>query len=222
MLSPRTTALVLMIFLVLVYGSIAQPVQGSPIYTPGIKAGDGAWYGYSGIDVPLQLHVVVLNVAGTVVNANFTNYYSDGKANSSTVYLDIFSGNNNETNAPFATNVLFATGTGLKAGDSVYNRYAATIVSVQTQPCGGVSRTVDFIAFSGLAQLWWDQNTGLMCKFNGQNQESLVMFNTTLWNSHPQPTDAFLVGFEVSTFLGAPLVVLIVFVFLRKRRRARK
>jgi hypothetical protein len=225
LLSQRTTALVLMIFLVLVYGSVVPPVQGSPIYRPGVKAGDGAWYGYSGIDVPLKLHLVVLSVAGTVVNANFTNYYSDGNANSSTVFLDIFSGDTNTSSAPFATNVLFATGTGLRAGDSVYNKYVATIVSVQTQPCGGVSRSLDYIAFSGsvAVQLYWDQNTGLMCKFNdNMSSESLILFNSTLWDSHPQPTDAFLVGFEVSTFLGAPLVVLIVFVFLRKRRRARK
>src|SRR5207245_4775903 len=119
-------------------------------------------------------------------------------------------------------NILFAIGTCLKVGDPVYNNYA-TISSVQTQSCGGVSRSLDYIAFSQGVQLYWDQNTGIMCKYNDNTQsESLIMFNTTLSNSHPQPVDAFVVGFDVSTFLRAPLVRLSVFVFLRKRRRARK
>jgi len=216
MLPSRTTPLLLLLFAMLVYAGFAPSVQGNPIYTLGVKAGDGAWYGYSGIDVPLKLHITVLNVTDTTITANFTNYYSDGNANSTVQYLNIFSGDRN------TDNILFAIGTGLKVGDPVYNNYA-TISSVQTQSCGGVSRSLDYIAFSQGVQLYWDQNTGIMCKYNDNTQsESLIMFNTTLWNSHPQPVDAFLVGFEVSTFLGAPLVVLIVFVFLRKRRRARK
>jgi hypothetical protein len=208
-------SLVLLVLAVLVYASFTPLVRGSPIYTPGLRAGDNAWYGYSGIAVPVMLHVVVLNVVGTRVNANFTYYSSNGQVSSATLYVDIFNGDNN------TSSVLFATGTGLKVGDPVYNT-GPNIVSVQTQFCGGVQRTTDYVVFPQKSvQEYWDQNTGLMCSYGAPNQ-SLIMSNTTLWDSHPPAADPFLVGFEVSTLLGAPLVVLIVFVYLRKRRRARR
>jgi hypothetical protein len=159
--------------------------------------------------------MVVLNVTDMTINANFTYHYSDGKANSTVLFVNIFSGYGN------VNNLLFATGTGLKVGDPVYYYSAKNIVQVQSQTCGGVQRST-VVAFPQQGvQIYWDQNTGLMCDYIAPN-ESLFMFNTTLWNSSAPATDAFLVGFEVSTFLGAPLVVLIVFVYLRKRRRARR
>jgi hypothetical protein len=82
--------------------------------------------GYSGVIVPLSLHMVVLNVTDMTVNANFTYHYSNGTANSTVLFVNIFSGYGN------VKNLLFASGTGLKVGDPVYYYSPENIVRVQS------------------------------------------------------------------------------------------
>jgi hypothetical protein len=202
------------------------------IYTSGLKHGDVAWYSRTGtgayVGAAPLLRVSVLNVTGaSIVYANFTNYFSNGSVNSTIFWQDFLQGNTN------ARNLLFVTGTGLKVGDQVYGTDTWTgvnILQVQSMKCGGVQRNADLASWNaGFAQgvrVYWDQSTGLMCDFYLQDSggvQHLTMSNTTLWSSSsPPPQDAFFTAFEITSFLGAPLVILVTFVFIRKRRRLRR
>jgi hypothetical protein len=201
------------------------------MYNSGLKHGDVAWYSRSGtgayVGAAPLLRLDVLNLTGTTVNANFTNYFSDGSVNSTIFWEDFLQGYTN------ARNLLFVTGTGLKVGDQVYETdvwSGVNILQVQSMRCGGVQRNADLASWNaGLGQgvrVYWDQSTGLMCDFYLQDSggvQHLTMSNTTLWSSSSPPaSNAFLAAFEITSFLGAPLVVLVTYVFIRKRRRLRR
>jgi len=196
-------------------------------YRSDLKHGDLAWYSRSGsgaysLGAP-TLQVVVLNVTGSTVYGNFTNYFSDGYVNSTVFWVDYLLGYTN------ARDLLFVTGTGLRVGDPVYQGQTSNITQVQSLSCGGIQRNVD-IAFNPLSsagvRIGWDQATGMMCNFFLQDSSGfqyLTMSNTTLWSStSPPPTNAFLTAFAVSSFLGVPLVVLVILAYFRRRRSRRK
>ena len=201
------------------------------IYSSGLKHGDVAWYSRSAtgayVGAAPTLRVAVLNTTGETIFANFTNYFRDGSINSTVFWLDYLQGSTS------ARNLLFITGSGLKVGDQVYGAdvwNGINILQVQSMRCGGVQRNADlaswnFAGFQGI-RVYWDQSTGLMCDFyltDSGGIQHLTMSNTTLWSSSSPPSqDAFFTAFEISSFLGAPLVVLVTYVFIRKRRRLRR
>jgi hypothetical protein len=169
---------------------------------------------------------MVLNVTGTTVNANFTNYFSDGNISTSIFWVDFLQGSTNAIN-----NLRFVTGAGLKVGDQVYESSAwngINILQVQSLNCGGVQRNADLAQWNAgsFIRIYWDQSTGLMCNFYLQDSggvQQLTMSNTTLWSSSsPPPANPYLTAFEITSFLGAPLVVLITYVYVRKRRRIKR
>jgi hypothetical protein len=218
-------------FVIVALVSVALVSSGmGVIYSSGLKRGDVAWYSRSGSGAYVggapSLRIVVLNVTGNTVNANFTNYFSDGTVNSTIFWVDFFQGYTN------ARNLLFVTGAGLKVGDQVYETDAwngIKILQAQDMRCGGVQRNADLATWNSGSQLvrtYWDQSTGLMCYFYLQDNggvQQLTMSNTTLWSSSsPPPPNAYFTAFEITSLLGAPLVVLITYVYVRKRRRVKR
>jgi hypothetical protein len=206
------------------------PSATGVIYSSGLKRGDVAWYSRFGSGAYVggapSLRIFVLNVTGTTVNANFTNYFSDGTVNSTIFWVDFLQGYTN------GRNLLFATGAGLKVGDQVYETNTwngINILQAQDMRCGGVQRNADLATWNSGSQFvrtYWDQSTGLMCYFYLQDNggvQQLAMSNTTLWSSSsPPPANPYLTAFEITSFLGAPLVVLITYVYVRKRRRVKR
>src|SRR2546428_3614733 len=143
------------------------PSAAAVAYRSDLKHGDLAWYSRSGsgaysLGAP-TLRVVVLNVTGSRVYANFTNYFSNGYVNSTVFWVDYFSGYTD------AQDLLFAAGTGLKIGDPAYDGANSNIIDVQKLSCGGVQRNAGFATFTpSLGQgvrIYWDQDTGIMCNF---------------------------------------------------------
>ncbi len=146
----------------------------------------------------------VLSVIGTNVTVNFTDYPSGGFANGGgSMWIDVFSGQSNNQ----SSGLYFAVAPGLKMGDPIFNGVGITVQGV-------------------LINAAWDQNTGILCNYGSNDQHGgilgFTLDNTTLWLAAGPPQDVFLTAFEISTFLGAPLVLLIVFVYIRRRRRQRK
>jgi hypothetical protein len=227
-LRPASVAATAVLILgVLLSTSLVYPAVGVR-YTPGLLVGDSAFYSLSGnygyIPTLPVTQMKVLGVTGTNVSVSFVNFYPDGHI-SPNLWIDVFSGQRYNLTSTF----FFAIGSGLQRGDQIYNGWSnVTIVSQQSFPCGGVSRTtvgIEFFPPNGNVILIWDQATGALCYYstsNSLNSErlSVNMINSTLW-SRPAVADPFTVGAEISALLGLPLVAIIMFVYFR-RRRARK
>jgi hypothetical protein len=167
----------------------------------------------------------VLTVTGNSnVTINFTDYPAGGFANGGgRMWIDVFSGlTNNQTSGLY-----FAVAPGLKVGDPIFYNSGIMVKGVTSQPCGNAYRQLigtSYYASSGeLVNIAWDQSTGIMCNYGANDQRGgtlgFTLDNTTLWSSVAPAQDVYVVAFEISTFLGAPLVLLIVFVYIRRRRR---
>jgi len=198
-------------------------------YTTGLKTGDTGMYSLFGnyAHGTVNGQLKVLSVIGTNVTVNFTDYPSGGFANGGgSMWIDVFSGQSNNQ----SSGLYFAVAPGLKMGDPIFNGVGITVQGVQSQPCGSAYRQLigtSYYASSGeLINAAWDQNTGILCNYGSNDQHGgilgFTLDNTTLWLAAGPPQDVFLTAFEISTFLGAPLVLLIVFVYIRRRRRQRK
>jgi hypothetical protein len=164
----------------------------------------------------------VLGVTGTNITAGFSNFWPDGLITSNVYWLDVFTGQ--VRNA--SSNLFFAVTPGLQLYDPIFNGASITITSQQALLCGGVSRQVVIAQFTKTSQnvaIAWDQSTGAMCRLNASDQYqfrilSMGMKNTTIWGAASTPPDAFAIAANVTAALGLPLVALIVFVYLRRRR----
>jgi hypothetical protein len=188
--------------------------------------GDSAYYELSGTygfsPSNPETQMKVLGVTGTNITAGFTNFWPDGIVTSNVYWLDVFTGQ--VRNA--SSNLFFAVTPGLQLYDPIFNGASITVTSQQSILCGGVSRQVVVAQFTKTSQnvaIAWDQSTGAMCRLNASDQYqfrtlSMGMKNTTIWGSASNPQDAFTVAANVTAALGLPLVALIVFVYLRRRR----
>ncbi len=172
----------------------------------------------------------VLSVIGTNVTIDFTDYPLGGFANGGgSMWIDVsFGQTNNQTSGLY-----FAVAPGLRIGDPIFQGSTTALAAVpavqglNSNPCGGALRQVigtQYYTKSGeLINIAWDQNTGIMCNYGSNNQANgilgFTLDNTTLWSTAAAAQDVYLTAFEISTFLGAPLVLLIVYVYLRKRRK---
>jgi len=168
----------------------------------------------------------VLSVTGTQVTVNFTDYPASN-VYSGNMWFDVFSGNTNST-----SNVLFAVSSGLKTGDPVFNGNSTSIQSEQPYNCGVQSRSQVYTTFSRSSQsvhVSWDRSTGVMCEYEAYSSGTVVLGfkldSTSLWNSSSSDTSGFAVATEISAALGLPLVVVVLFVYFRRKRskaRSRK
>ncbi len=199
-LRPASVASTAVLILgVLLSTSLVYPAVGVR-YTPGLLVGDSAFYSLSGNFgyIPTE-PVTQMKVLGVT------------GTNVSVSFVNFYPDGH------------------ISPNHQIYNGWSnVTIVSQQSFPCGGVSRTtvgIEFFPPNGNVILIWDQATGALCYYstsNNQNGERLAvnMINSTLW-SKPTVADPFTVGAEISALLGLPLVAIIMFVYFR-RRRARK
>lgn len=195
-------------------------------YRAGLMTGDSAYYelsgnyGFSPNNPETQMRV--LSVTGTNITAGFPNFWPDGLVTSNVYSIDVFTGQ--ARNA--SSNLFFAVTPGLQLYDPIFNGASITITSQQSILCGGASRQVVIAQFTKTSQnvaIAWDQSTGAMCRLSANDQYqfrtlSMGMKNTTIWGSAPTPPDAFAIAANVTAALGLPLVALIVFVYLRRRR----
>jgi hypothetical protein len=206
------------------------PTNAASSYHAGLKTGDRAYYelngtyGFSPSRPETQMNV--LGVTGTNITAGFSNFWPDGLITSNVYWLDVFTGQ--VRNA--SSNLFFAVTPGLQLYDPIFNGASITITSQQALLCGGASRQVVIAQFTKTNQnvaIAWDQSTGAMCRLNVSDLYqfrilSMGMKNTTIWGSASTPQDAFAIAANVTAALGLPLVALIVFVYLRRRRARSK
>jgi hypothetical protein len=169
----------------------------------------------------------VLSVTGTTnVTVSFVNFFPDGHI-SPEFWIDVFTGARYNITSPF----YFAVASGLKPGDPIFNGWTnVTMRGAQAFPCGGVSRstvgTEYFPSYGADVRVIWDQSTGVLCSYsvtdlNGSGKAlQLNMVNSTIWNQ-PAAVDPFTIGAEISVLFGLPLVVIILFVYYRRRRAKR-
>ena len=194
-------------------------------YRPGVKAGDSAYYSVSAtytIGQPVS-KMNVLSVTGTNVSASFFGFYPDGGLPSNGFSFDVFSGQSYNS----TSNFFFVIAAGLLTGDPIFNNSNITIAGQSTITCGGVSRQAvgaQFTRAGQSARLAWDQVTGAMCGYTGSDNRGIVnvyMVNGTFWAPVSPPVDAFAVAAEISSAVGLPLVVIVLFVYFRRRRARR-
>jgi hypothetical protein len=164
----------------------------------------------------------VLSVAGTQVTASFTGHPASGLTLGK-MWIDIFTGQSSN----FTSNLFdFIVASGLKQGDPIFNNWTNITILNQFNNCGGQARSTvstRYVREGQVVQIAWDQNTGVMCSYSATDSRGSLVFsldNSTLWSS-PSSLDTFAIAAGVSAVLGLPLVVLIVLVYLR-RKRARK
>jgi hypothetical protein len=194
-------------------------------YRPGVKAGDSAYYSVSAgytVGQPVS-KMTVLGVTGTDVSASFFGFYPDGGLPNG-FSVDVFSGQT--TNS--TSNFFFVIAAGLKTGDPIFNNWNNITVAGQSGiTCGGVPRPAvgaQFTRAGQIVRLAWDQATGAMCGYTSQDNRGVIfvnMMNGTFWAPVSTPIDTFAVAAEISSVIGLPLVVIVLFVYFR-RRRARK
>ena len=194
-------------------------------YSTGLEPGDTIMYSLSGSDRlgTNNTQIKVLSVTGTRVTVNFTDYPPSGFPSGS-MWIDVFDGG---SSAP-SSNLFYAVASGLKLGDPIFNNWNVTIVSQQSNTCGGQSRPLVYTQYQRqgqFVQAAWDQSTGVMCNYSatdpgGNSGLGFTLVNATMWSSGAQ-VDAFTIAAEVSAALGLPLVVLILFVYFRKRKARR-
>src|SRR6266700_4645373 len=202
-------------------------------YTTNLTAGDQASYALAGTYgfYPSQpsTQLNILSVSGTNVTAGFTQFFPDGILTSNVYWVDIDSG----TIRNASSTILFAVAPGLQFNDPIYNGWNIKIKEEQTISCGGAARQIEITEFypyvngqTYTVRIGWDQNTGIMCRYISANSDqsrvlSMGMSNTTLWSPTPPAPDPFAILADVSAAIGLPLIVLVVYVYYRKRR-ARK
>ena len=208
--------------------SMLPPAHATSSYRAGLKTGDSAYYELSGTygfsPSQPETHMSVLNVAGTNVTAGFSGFWPDGFVTSNVYWLDVFTGH--VRNA--SSNLFFAVTPGLQLYDPIFYNANITITSQQMLVCGGATRQVVTAQFTKTSQnvaIGWDQGTGALCRLTATDQNqfqlrtlSMAMKNTTIWGQASISPDVFVIAANVSAALGLPLVALIVFVYLRKRR----
>ena len=161
----------------------------------------------------------VLSVIGTQVSVGFTDIPASGVFFGN-MWVDVFSGSTNST-----LNVLFAVSSGLKLGDPVFNGNTTLIQSVQPYNCGVQPRPQVYTSFSGSSRsvrVSWDQSTGVMCDYEAYSGGTVVLGfkleSTSLWSSSSSDANVFVVASEISAALGLPLLVLVLFVYFRRKR----
>jgi hypothetical protein len=194
-------------------------------YNPGLQGGEGAFYSLAGNYgyIPTQpvSQMQVLSVSGTNVTASFVNFYPDGHI-SPNFWVDVFSGQRYNRTSTF----FFAVASGLLVGDGIFNNWSnVTIQAARAFACGGVTRPsigTTIYTSDSTVNIIWDQATGVLCDYsstgftNGKVLE-ITMLNSTIW-SHTASTDAFTAAAEISALLGLPLVAIVLFVYVRRRR----
>ena len=195
-------------------------------YRPGVKKGDSAYYNVSAsytVGQPVS-KMNVLSVIGTNVSASFFGFYPDGGVPTG-FSIDVFTGQSYN----FTSNFFFVIAAGLLPGDPIFNNWTnLTILGpTQTFPCGGVSRVqvgAQFTRWGQSVRLAWDQATGAMCGYTASDSSrflNVIMINSTFWTLVSPPVDTFAVAAEITSVIGLPLLVIVLFVYFR-RIRARK
>ena len=211
------------VLVVTMFGSLVLPGHALS-YKPGVKAGDSAYYSVSAtytVGQPVS-RMSVLSVIGTNVSASFFGFYPDGGLPNG-FSIDVFSGQT--TNS--TSNFFFVIAAGLLTGDPIFNNWNITVAGQSNLTCGGVSRPAVAAQFTRTGQsirLAWDQATGAMCGYTGQDNRGVLfvnMINGTFWTPVSAPIDTFAVAAEITSAIGLPLLVIVLFVYFR-RRQARK
>jgi len=211
------------VLVVIMFGSLVLPGHALS-YKPGVKAGDSAYYSVSAtytVGQPVS-RMSVLSVIGTNVSASFFGFYPDGGLPNG-FSIDVFSGQT--TNS--TSNFFFVIAAGLLTGDPIFNNWNITVAGQSNLTCGGVSRPAVGAQFTRTGQsirLAWDQATGAMCGYTGQDNRGVLfvnMINSTFWTPVSAPIDTFAVAAEITSAIGLPLLVIVLFVYFR-RRQARK
>jgi hypothetical protein len=194
-------------------------------YSTGLIQGDTASYTLYHKTDTFGSQLKVLAVSGTKVTVNIQDYPSFGVVLGN-MWLDIFSGQTNSS----VPSLFFAVGSGLNKGDPVFDGSSMSMSDQRSYACGagGQTRPQVYTAFQSSGesvQISWDQSTGIMCNYqanysNGTIALGFALVSTSLWGSsgaNPN-TDPFVLGGELSGVLGLVLLVLVVFVYFRRKR----
>jgi len=220
----RVVACAVLVLGVVLSASLVFPAMGVQ-YTPGLQAGESAFYSLSGnygyvLSEPVT-QMKVLSVSGTNVSASFSNFFPDGHVSPS-FWIDVFSGL--DTNS--SSNFFFAAASGLRVSDPIFNGWPITISGQQSLLCGGVSRqamSAQFFRNGESVTVIWDQSTGALCRYGANNNRGgsvfLTMTNSTLWGPSAA-VDPFVIA-DIFAVAGLPLLGLVVFVYVRRKRTRR-
>lgn len=215
--------LITALFVATLIGTLVPPAHALS-YRPGVKAGDIAYYSVSATFTvgPPVTRMSVLSVTGTIVSASFFSFYPDGGVPSG-FSIDVFSGQSDNS----TSNFFFVIASGLLKGDPIFNNWNITVAGQSTLSCGGVSRDAVGAEFTRAGQsirLAWDQATGAMCGYTGSDNRGVLfvnMINSTFWTPISAPIDTYAVAAEISSAIGLPLLVIVLFVYFRRRRARR-
>jgi hypothetical protein len=192
-------------------------------YSTGLRPGDTVMYTLSGSNKlgTDSVQMRVLDVAGTRVTVNLTDYPPSALP-SGNMWIDVFDGSSSSP----TSNLFFAVSSGLRLADPIFNNGNISVLTQQANVCGGQSRSLIYTQYQRqgqFVQAAWDQNSGVMCNYSARDQGAssgtlgFTLVNATMW-ALSSPTDVSAIAAEVSAALGLPLVVLILFVYFRKRK----
>lgn len=220
----RSLSLLAIGLVVILFGSIVFPAHAVS-FTPGVHKGDSAYYSVR-TDSPTYVvggsvsKMNVLSVAGTNVSASFFSFYPDGGISPNQFSVDVFTGAIYNS----SSNFFFVIAANLPGGSPIFDGWTVTLQGPNTITCGGVPRqAVGAQFFRNLqnVRLAWDQATGAMCGYTAADNRGTIfvsMINGTFWAPPAPPLDAFAVAAEISSAIGLPLLVIVLFVYFRRRR----
>lgn len=206
--------------------ALVFPAFAIGAYSTSLKTGDNASYTLYYKSYVLGSQMTILNVGGTKITANFQGYPQFGITLGS-MQLDIFSGQTNSS----ISSLFFAVGSGLSTGDPIFDNYPVSITAQRSYTCGagGQTRQQVYTRFpssdqSQSVQISWDQSTGLMCNYqanyvsNNTVALGLILAGTSVWGASGSNLDPFVYGQVLPSLFGLALVVLVVYVYFRRRR----
>jgi hypothetical protein len=178
----------------------------------GVKLGDTATYRLSQTGTTdNKTTVLVYGIVGSLVYLNFTNYTPSGTVDTKNQILeDVYTG---------GIFCVYLIAGNLSKNDGLYHGSTGLWINDTTSMIiSGVNRTVNHSRLpSGLEEVWWDKETGLMVKANIWVLVwiNYTMVSTTAWSSSPPS------GLSTTTLLalgeGAIILLLLVYIVVVRR-----
>jgi hypothetical protein len=149
----------------------------------GVNLGDTATYKLSETGMTdNKTTVLVYGIVGTLVYLNFTNYTPSGTVDTKNQVLeDVYAG---------GIFCVYLIAGNLTKNDELYHGSTGLWINDTTSMViSGVNRTVNHSRLpSGLEEVWWDKDTGLMVKANIWLVVwfNYTMISTTAWSASTQ------------------------------------